>query len=196
MKRHVLLTLVASVFFSFALTAQTNVTKAGKFTASTGIGVLTTYFKDGATTNVPPLSLRAGYIFGKHFSLNAYFGYSATTASPRLFDDGLRTQIENSSIVGGLRGEFRHNITEKLEFYGGGMLGLSHSNIKEVETETGKAINRSPDEPTPYNPNPPKSAFLYTGFVGTTYFIQPKFGVYTELGYGISLITAGFTIRM
>jgi hypothetical protein len=196
MKIQVLLTLAGAMFFSLALTAQSNATKAGKFTVSTGIGILPTYFKDGASAKVPALSLRAGYVVSKRFTLNAYFGYSSTIAGPQVFDDGVFTQIENTSIVGGLRGEIRHEITKKLEFYGGGMLGISHANITEVEANTGRAISRNPDEPTPYNPNPPKSTFTYSGFVGTTYFIQPKFGVFTELGYGISLLTAGFTFRM
>jgi len=196
MKRQVLLTLIGAMLFSFALTAQSNTKKAGKFTVSTGLGIVSTYFKDGATTNIPALSLRTGYVVSKHFTVNAYFGYSSTTASPRLFDDGLLTQIENKSIVGGVRGEFRHEFTKKVELYGGGMFGISHANISEIDSQTGKAINRKANEPTPYNPNPPKSTFTYSGFVGAAYFVQPKFGVYTELGYGISLLTAGFTFRM
>ena len=196
MKRQVSLTLAGALFLSFALCAQSKTKQAGKFTVSTGIGILSTYFKDGATSQVPALSLRAGYVVSKHFTVNAYLGYSSTMASPRVFDDGLFTQIQNNSIAGGLRGELRHEVTNRLEIYGGGMLGISKANISEEEVQTGRAIYRNSDEPTPYNPSPRKSTFTYSGFVGTVFFIQPKFGVYTELGYGISLLTVGITFRM
>ena len=83
---------------------------------------------------------------------------------------------------------------ERFEVYGGATLGYMHKNISE-KTSTGRNYVQTPGKPTKHDPNSSKGSLLYTGFVGTTFFVQKHIGLYAELGYGVSLLNGGVTFR-
>lgn len=197
MKRHPLALLICcALIVSSTLYAQSPFIKPGKFSIRAGVGVVPTYFGDKAETNTPPVQMQLGYSFGKKFSLNAFAGYSSATTTSRIFSDGLATHLTNKSLLTGLRGELRHEVSNRVEMYGGGLFGYNRSFIKEYNTATGEEFQRELNAPTPYNPNAPKGQFLYAGFVGANYFVTKNVGVYGEIGYGISLANFGLTFRL
>jgi hypothetical protein len=166
-----------------------------KFSVAAGVGLAPVYHGKNASTEVPALSLQFAYKLGKSFSLGAFAGYSASTSSQRIFSDGFSSKIENKTKAFGLRGEFSRDLTDKLELYGGLMLGYRSFDLKEVNTTTGLEVERQPDAPTPYNPNQAEGAFLYSGFVGAKYYFKDHFGLFGELGYGLSLFSMGTTFK-
>ena len=88
------------------------------------------------------------------------------------------------------------NFTDRIEMYGGVILGLSTYKRQETDVRTGEKVIRQVDEPTPYNPNAPNASILYSGFIGGKYWINPRIGVYSELGLNVSLLSAGVSVRL
>ena len=169
----------------------------GKLSFSAGIGMVPTFFADGANVNTPPVNIRIGYQVSPAFSLSGYAGYaSSTSTSPFVISDGQISLIDNQQYLLGLRGEFRKVFTDKVEVYGGGMFGYNHTSTREFDSVTNEPITRSANDPSPYAPDGPNGKFLYSGFVGSTYYFNKTVGVFAELGYGISLLNTGVTIRI
>ncbi|MEO1263396.1 MAG: outer membrane beta-barrel protein [Bacteroidota bacterium] len=170
---------------------------ASKLSFSAGIGVLPTFIADDAEVNTPPLNARLTYQMTPAFSLSAFAGYSSSTSTtPAIISDGQQILVSNKQTLLGLRGELKKSISEKFEIYGGAMLGYNHSNIREFDKFSGETVVRDPEAPTPFDPNRPDGELLYSGFVGTTYFVHNKIGVFGEIGYGVSLLNAGITIKI
>ena len=190
------LTLLCVLLISVGLTAQSQFSNPGRLTFSTGIGLLPCYMKDQRVSNSLPVHLIIGYRVSKKFSINSFAGYAAATTDPHLFGDGFATYLENKSVSLGIRGEMRHELMQRMEVYGGAMLGYYFANIKEFNAGTGQLYERSIDAPTPYNPNAPNGKLIYSAFVGTSYFFGKGIGIYGELGYGISLLNFGVTFRI
>lgn len=179
-----------------ALYAQNRTTQFGKFAFSAGIGTVPTYVAGDAKTHVPAISLRAGVLVSKRFTLSTFLGYTDITSAPREFFDGYSTVVNNKTIMFGLRSELHKEITEKVDFYGGLTFGFASSNRTEKDSETGLPMQRDAEGPTPYNPNAPTTSFLYAGYVGASYYFDNKFGAFAEAGYGISLLSIGVTVKM
>ncbi len=187
------LTSLCILLVSTVLCAQSPV---GSFSISTGIGIIPTYTGKTASTNIPALSLQVDYRVSEKFSLGAYAGFTEATSTPREFSDGTVSQVNNKTSMFGLKGQFHRDFSDKIQLYGGFLIGLSRFNTTETDINTGEVVKRQPDQPTPYNPNAPKGQFLYSGFVGSKYSINPKLGFFTELGFGISLVNLGFKIQL
>ncbi len=198
MKKH---SISLSVFalFSFAITTnaqQTTVNHPGKLHVSAGIGIVPTFAFDKTTTDMPPLSLKFGYDVSKNFSLSAFAGYSAYGSQPRVYSDGVISAVNNRTFLGGLRGEMKKQLTPRMNFYGGAMLGFNYTDLKEVNPATGEEMIKDPNAPSPYNPDAKNGKLLYSAFVGTTWFASKNIGVFAEAGYGVSLLTTGLTFRL
>ena len=196
MKFQALLLAGLGILLSCSILSAQNIPQQKGLTISAGVGVLPTFLGENAKTAVPPVSLRIGYNFSRRFNLSGYFGFTDVSTKPKLFSDGLASQNRNQFTVTGLRAEIRQEISKKFNLYGGAMLGYSHSKLEETDPFTGQAIVRDPEAPTPYDPNAPKGQVIYAGFVGAHYFFQKKLGVFAELGYGISIVNLGLTIRL
>ncbi len=187
------LTLLCILLVCSVLNAQS---PKGSFDITTGIGIIPTYTGKNAHTEIPALSIQAGYRVSENFSLNGYVGFSASTSTPKLLYDGIDSQISNKTTMLGLKGILHKNFTEKIEMYGGMLLGYSFFNTKETDMNTGLEVVREPGTPTPYDPNAPKGQVLYSGFVGAKFWFKPKASVFAEFGYGISIMNLGFSFRI
>ncbi len=180
---------------SFSLFSQSPAT--GKLSLSAGIGVVPTFLADNATVNTPPVSVRLAYRVTPAFQLSGYAGYSSSTSnSPFIISDGVQSLISNKQTMLGLRGELRKDLNKKVDVYGGALFGYSHTSIREFDKNTNETIIREPNTPTHIDPNRPDDRFLYAGFVGATYYFTKNVGLFTEAGYGISLLNTGFTIKI
>ena len=194
--KHLTLLLLCSVLIISSLQAQDRTTQFGKFAVGAAIGTVPTYVSGDAQTHVPAISLRAGVLVSKRFTLSTFLGYTDITSAPREFEDGYSTVVNNKTFMFGLRTELHKEITEKVDFYGGLTFGLANSNRTEKDAKTGAIMERNVEGPTPYNPNAPATSFLYAGYVGATYYLDNKLGVFAEAGYGISLLSFGVTMKM
>ena len=176
------------------LSLATAHSQSGKLNLSAGIGFEPTTLMDDASVNTMPLTFKLGYQISPMFSLNAIGGYSATTAKPRFINDGLAIQSTNQQTFLGLRGELKKGLGERFEVYGGASLGYMRQNITE-KTTSGRDYLQVAGAPSSNDPNAPNGRLMYAGFVGSTFFVQKHVGLYAELGYGVSLLNGGITLR-
>lgn len=167
-----------------------------RFTISTGVGIVPTYYKAGEGSKFLPLSVKFGIDVSKSFSLGVFGGYSSTTAKPNIFTDGFETYIVNKTKVLGLRAEVKREFSDRIKGYGGAMIGYHHADVKEFNNGTKALVIRSADAPTPFDPNVKKGKVTYSAFMGATVSFTKRLNLYAELGYGISIANLGFTVRI
>ena len=196
--KKILFALLSLTFLTLAtVNAQNSVFKKGNFNASVGIGLLPTYFADKAKVNVLPLSTRIGYNFTDNFNLSLYAGFSSYTSRLSEDFDGNLRQYDNDFLSLGLRGELHAAKTEKWDIYGGFMIGYNKAFVNETifnPDDMESPIDAPTDRPTTFKPQ--GSKVLFSGFIGATYFVKPKLGIFGELGYGVSLVNLGVTFKL
>lgn len=197
--KNILFVLVA--FFTFTLTsanAQNNkVFKKGNFNTSVGIGLLPTYFADNAQVNMMPINLRVGYNIADHFNVNLYTGFSSSTSKAIQDHNGNTRDYDNNFLMIGLRGELHAAKTDKFDIYGGFMIGYNKAFVNEtiyVDGVVENPIDAPSNEPTTFKPQ--GSKVLFSGFIGATYFVNPKMGIFGEVGYGVSLVNLGASFKL
>ena len=185
--------LFAAMFF---LAFATFLPAQSKFSISAGTGLLPTFPADQASVNMRPVNVRLSFQATPAFSIGAYAGYSSyTTTSPMLHSDGLPLKLTNQQTLIGLRAECKKAVGLRWAVYGGALLGYNHTNLREFDPATNKTVVRPQDSPTMFNPNAPEGKLFYSAFVGTTFNVYKSFGLFTEIGYGVSLLNAGVTFR-
>lgn len=191
MKSHTLITLLfLCITLQFA-TAQTEKFKPMKypyFEASASIGLLPTFVKDIASTEVLPLGFSLDYRMNRRFSVGLFSGYTkARSHSKMLKDENSMTLITEFSMIGGrFAGHFSNY--ERWDLYGGLGINYTHSNIEVIEGDLDKLIKHK-------NFKPSRGAFMMSAFVGAKYAINPSTSVFAEVGYGISLLNVGMSKR-
>ena len=178
---------IATLFFFQTSYAQHSV--ISKIDFNVGIGLVPTFAKDEGIMKVPALSLDIDYRVAENFSLGLFSGYSVTQTDKQLLNDGKTAQWQNKFSVVGLRMAAHSNPYENWSFYGGLNVGYSTSRINALEGEMEKiAAHMGIKESS--------SRILMSGFVGTRLTIGKKMGIFGELGYGVSLLKTGVSIRI
>jgi len=166
--------------------------KAGDVEIAAGMGVFSTYFKDGAQTVVPPLSARLQVRLVPNFSLGAFAAYSSSEVKQRPLPDGTFQDISNETLLVGLRAAAHSHRLGNWDVYGGLTLGYAMPDIQE-------SINGLPKSVEPEGPSfrrSSKNTVLYSAFVGATYYPLERIGVFGEVGYGISILSFGLSARL
>jgi len=199
MKKILFALLTLFTLTTITITAQNQVFKKGNFNAAVGIGVVPTYFADNAKVNVIPVAAKLGYNFTDNFSMNLYTGFSSSTSKMIEDFEGNSRQYENDYLIIGLRPELHTARGDKFDIYGGFMMGYNKAFINEMVYADGDVenpIDAPISGPTTRNPNAKTGGFLFSGFVGATYLVNPKLGIFGELGYGVSLVQLGATFKL
>jgi hypothetical protein len=99
-----------------------------------------------------------------------------------------------TNTVVGLRGSFHYNEwhgNDKLDLYAGLMLGYNIGGYKDKSTRTVNGVTTTYDETFQNN----YSFVTYSTYVGGRYFFSEKVGAYLELGWGVSAINLGATLK-
>ncbi|MBL0340382.1 MAG: hypothetical protein IPP71_05310 [Bacteroidetes bacterium] len=120
-------------------------------------------------------------------SLGGYIGFKAFKDENN-YSIYNYTQKWNYTIIG-FRGAYHYNgftNLPKLDIYGGAMVSYNILNYKYEDN--------NPNGNFSYNDNNSSGASA-TAFVGGRYFFNEGFGVYSELGYGVSFVTAGVCFK-
>lgn len=198
--KNILFVLLPLFFFTLtSVNAQNNqVYKKGNFNTSIGIGLLPTYFADNATVNMMPVNIKIGYNIKDHFNVNLYTGFSSSTSKVVKDFEGNSRNYKNNFLMVGLRSELHAVKSEKFDIYGGFMLGYNKAFITETIYEKGDTESTIdvPSTSKPTNFKPSGSKVLFSGFIGATYFVKPKLGIYAEVGYGVSLVNVGIAFKL
>jgi hypothetical protein len=133
----------------------------------------------GLKTVVPPFSVVYEQGISDRISVGGYFGY--TSAHETYADIDINY---NYSILG-LRGSYHFSLTDKLDTYAGLMLGYI---VASVDYDS--------DNPYLKDYNPSASGVGWSAHLGARYPVSKKLSAFAELGYGISVLNLGASIKL
>jgi len=202
MKRKGIIIVVAVFFLNvFSLSAQSF--DQGQVDFNFGLGLGRYGNLKNSYTYFPPLSLSVDYGITKEISVGGYFGYSG--ASWRYSGSGY---CNNGSGVGSYF--YTYNDTYKWRFYTLGVRGAYHFDrfikINKIDLYAGLFLGNTFSQSSYstdalcdkhfVNYSYSYGGFAYSLFLGGRYRFNEHFGVFTELGYGISYMTFGLNYKL
>lgn len=161
----------------------------GKLDVNFGVGALPTFAKDKGKVLVVPLTMNATYKLTNKFSLGVYAGHSATETNRELFNDGVLSQWQNHFTTVGIRAAAHSSNQYNWEIYGGMTVSYNYSRIKMMEGDLDQMAKHMGIKS--HSGKVAASAFL-----GTRYAVTDKLGMYGEVGFGISILTFGVSLRL
>jgi hypothetical protein len=156
----------------------------GDIVLSAGFGLGSTYYTVGTyyKTTIPPLWLAADYCLREdlgpgNLGIGGYMGFSGYK-----WEIGDQWVKYNTFIIGA-RGTYHFtDLVDKLDLYGGIMLGAEISSHRD-------------NFPSGYDYSYNSSGVAYSVFAGARYFFTDNFAVMGELGYGIAWLSLGVSLK-
>lgn len=180
-------TLIAFVSILVTSQAQIDVTATNpnfaksQIDVNAGIGLLRTFYS-GHSSLVPPVSVSVDYGITDKISVGGFLGY--TTTKDLYFLDA-NDYIRYSFTIVGVRGAYHLNLWDKMDTYGGLMLGY---NIASSKVESNSVYWDDYSVAT--------GGLTLSAYVGGRYHFTEQIGAFAEVGYGISVLNLGVTFRM
>lgn len=170
--------------------------KKGDVILSAGIGVLPGLVPLGKKAITMPFSFRAEYRVSKHISVGAYAGYASVLSKPIIQSDGIFNQYQNNSLKLAARTTIYKSF-DKLNFYGGAMLGINRDNITKMETidrwtEPIEISGRMKERGDNYSDVTPH----LSGFVGISYYVLRNKAIFAEVSSDVSLLNVGVRFKL
>ena len=184
--KKILFSTIVMLFVVSIVSAQ-DVFKKDDVVFNIGIGLNNSLYYGSKYSNaILPISfsgeigIKDNLINGDNGSIGVggYLGYTGAK-----WNDILGYGYKYTSIIIGTRGAFHYEFAPKLDTYAGAMLGYDVRSSKWFGGGTSSGIASGSD-------------FTFSLFLGARYWFNPNFGVYTELGYGISNINIGLTFKL
>lgn len=181
------------VLFAFLATASpVHSQNAVPFKGEIGIGIgpVPTFFKDRPHSVSIPVIAYADYRFSQLLSIGVFAGRSVAEAARESPSSGVLMNYENRYNFIGARFAVHTNPHRfyRWEVYGGMNAFFARSKVTGVPVD--KAI-RLPNGPEIKY----KRQLSACGFLGARYALTKQLGVWGELGYGISIVSAGIGYR-
>lgn len=172
--------------FLLQASGQESVFINGDKVVNIGIGLGSSlYTGNYYTGTVPPISvsfekgIKDNVLEKGVIGVGGYLGYSSYKY------EYLDWGYKYSNIIFGARGTFHYPLVDKLDTYTGLLLGYNLVTGKEFgDWGTG----------TPYNVS--SGGMVWSWYVGGRYYFSDKIGAMVELGYGISYLTLGISLKL
>ena len=185
------LILIALILTSFKLFSQESTFNLGDKVLNIGIGLGSTYYTGlYYHTTVPPISVSGEYGFKDGIlekgviGLGGYLGYAAYKWEYN--DYGYNYGWKYTNFIIGARGSFHYPLVDKLDTYTGLMLGARIV----TETEYGDYITGGTTS------SASGSGVVLSWYAGCRYYFNDKFAAMAELGYGVSWLTLGISLKL
>lgn len=173
--------------FSTGVNAQ-NMFSKGDNILNVGVGIGSTLGGSGYSSIIPPLSLsyERGIIdnlFDEKSSLGigGYIGYASS--KDEWFTGSTKYSWKYNYTIIGARGVLHYQLVDKLDTYGGLLLGYNIVSSKfdgVIDAGTRKAAG---------------SDLGWALFIGGRYYFKDNIAAFAELGYGISYLTVGVSFK-
>ncbi|MEM9886651.1 MAG: hypothetical protein AAF849_12230 [Bacteroidota bacterium] len=151
----------------------------GQIDVNAGIGLLRTFYSNTSTV-MPPLSVSAEYGITDAISVGGFIGLSTAR------EDWFGGNVNYTFFILGARGSYHFNIFDKMDTYAGLMLGYNNVSANFDDVFDGDF----------YDYNAAASAMALSAYVGGRYNIKEQISIYGELGYGISVLNLGISIKL
>lgn len=183
---------VTVLFFSTLNAGNAQSSQAGDITIQAGIGLLPTYFKDASNVKVIPVQAAISYKLLDFLSIGAFAGYSEYQSNVQEMYNGSTFQTTTESILGGARIAAHAKGMNKVDIYGGFQVGYSKPTVTTQVLSVSEANGGNNVGPRAKV----RDEFVYSGFLGATTYLTKNIGLYGEIGFGISLINVGATLKI
>ncbi len=191
MKKSIKIAILGMILALYLPIAATNaqVFDQGDVVVSFGLGLGTTYYVVSAynKTTVPPLFISGDYCLREdlgpgNLGVGAYLGYSSYKSE---WSTGTYTYgYKYNTLIIAARGTYHFtDLVEKLDLYGGVLLGAEITSHKEYGSYTG--LYGSADSGGP----------AFSIFGGARYLFTDNFGVMGELGWGVAWLSLGVSLK-
>jgi hypothetical protein len=195
---HVLMLLFGLFLFQSPLQAQHLRSKAGDLEVGAQLGLLSIYRVDQANLVVPPVQVQGEVFITPNLSMGAFVAYVAATGEHVQSNTPTLTVIEkydNQTWATGLRTTAYSNLqANKWRIYGGIALGATLPQVEttvEIDSEQkGNSLE------VPRFSREPRTSLLFTGYVGTQYYLSSSISLTGEVGYGLSLASIGLRYKL
>ena len=184
MKKLLVFAFVA-VFSLPMLKAQESMFNLGDKVVSLGIGFGTTLYSGGYySRGFPPLSIsyeqaiKDDILEKGVIGVGGYLGYTSYKW------DYLGWGYKYSNIIFGAGGSFHYPLVDKLDTYISILLGYRISTSSEYGTSI-----------PGYDYDTSSGGLVFSSFVGARYYFTETIAAFAQVGYGISYLTIGVSIR-
>jgi hypothetical protein len=198
LKRILIPALFLTAFTSLKLSAQTSFDK-GQNDLNVGIGVDNTLVPNGGIGVIPPISVSLEHGITDAISLGGYIAFTGSRVSytgtewcnhTGYFQNYTDTYTWIYTLIG-FRGAYHFAKlipVPKLDVYAGAMLGVDiyHSSFSTTS-------NCAEHQAYAASSNP--SLVYISVFGGARYRFTDKIGVFGEIGYGVSVLSAGLNVK-
>jgi len=156
-------------------TAEAGPYKAGAKDLNLGIGLGSNLYGDQV---IPPLSASLDFGYNKDISIGGYLGFATTSYGY------IGYEWDYTHIIIGARGAYHFYNEDKIDAYGGLMLGYNIISVSEPDGWGGVGYSSE------------SSHITYNLFLGARYNFNPKISAFAELGYGIAYLTLGVSFKI
>lgn len=145
-----------------------------------GIGFGSPYTYSGSKMGIPPIHASLEIGITDKIGVGGLIGYTSSSIDEAFFGSSYSWKF--SYLIFGARGAYHFLTDEKMDLYGGVMLGY---NIASAKFESNDAtLNAFVTEPS-------VGGVTYGFFAGGRYNVKDNLAVFAELGYSISWVSAG-----
>lgn len=185
MKR--LFTIAAVVLFSMsALHAQESMFNLGDKVVNLGIGFGSTLYSGSYySRGVPPVSISFEQAIKDEILEKGVIGVGGWLGYTSYKYDYLGWGYKYSNFIIGALGSFHYPLLDKLDTYVGIGLGYNIASAKEFGTNN-----------LGWDYSSTSGGFVFAGMVGARYYFVEKFAAFAQVGYGVSYLTIGISIRL
>jgi hypothetical protein len=159
--------------FCFSTQAQTY--EEGDNLLNVGFGLGATF--GTGKTSIPPVSASFEHGFTDKISAGALVGFAGSKEVVGAYT------FKYSYIIIGARGSYHFYNTDKIDAYGGALLGYNIGNSK-VEGPAGGLISPSK-----------VGGVVFGAHVGARYYFNDQIGAFAEVGYGVALLNLGLAVK-
>lgn len=184
-----ILTLLFPVFLNAQYSAPTRIFGQGQLDVQAGIGLFPTYIADRPEAIVPPVQLGVRWLLTDNWSIGLSGGYSTSRSREKLATDSIRGRWLNETIFFGLENVFHYTKIDNWDLYGGFSFFYQHVWLDADNPEFWKAMLRTGVKES-------RGRTSLSTFVGARFALSPNYSVFTELGYGISMLKVGAGYRV
>ncbi len=150
-----------------------------------GIGVGSAYAYSGSTSSIPPVHASFEHGITDKIGVGAIVGYTASTWEQSFLSTTYEWKF--TYLLVGARGAYHFKTDDKIDLYGGAMLGY---NIASAKFESNDASLNA------FITEPKVGGVAVGAFVGGRYNFNEKIGIFGELGYNIAYLSAGLCFNL
>lgn len=163
--------------------AQNN--SAGKMYIKMGVGIgQTATALEGKPSIQFPINMQLQYKLSSKFSLGLHYNRASYDGPEHHISEEQIHQLKHTQHQVLMQAAFHIDRVQKLDFYGGMQLGFDLSKLQTLQGNFDYFANH-------LGLKPKKMSMLYTGILGVNYNLDEGLVLYSELGFGISILKLG-----